>query len=60
MTGEQYWNMRGRGFGGEPDGENTTSCAEENLLGYVRQVIPSTRMPGNVYIGRVRQPPPPK
>jgi hypothetical protein len=29
MTGEQYWNGRGRGFGGEPDGENTTSCAEE-------------------------------
>ncbi|MEX2269956.1 MAG: hypothetical protein WD690_00705 [Vicinamibacterales bacterium] len=38
MTGEQYWNVRGRGFGGEPDGENTTSCAEENLLGY-----PATR-----------------
>ena len=34
LTGEQYWNSRGRGFGGEPDGENTTSCAEENLLGY--------------------------
>jgi hypothetical protein len=148
MTGEQYWNMRGRGFGGEPDGENTTSCAEENLLGYpgtryfgssicvhefshgimrgaiytvdpdyrrtvedafaaakkqglssargypgnnfneywatgieayvfgsgrgpdtllaadprlyelVRQVIPSTKMPGNVYVGRTRQAPP--
>jgi hypothetical protein len=150
MTGEQYWNARGRGFGGEPDGENTTSCAEENLLGYpgtryfgssicvhefshgimrgaiytidpeyrkavedayaaakaaglssaqgypgnnfneywatgieayvfgsgrgpdtllaadprlyelVRQVIPSTKMPGNVYVGRARQPPPAK
>ena len=36
MTGEQYWNVRGRGFGGEPNGENTTSCAEENLLGYPR------------------------
>jgi len=35
MTGEEYWNARGRGFGGEPDGENTTSCAEENLLGYL-------------------------
>jgi len=148
QTGEQYWNGRGRGFGGEPDGENTTSCAEENLLGYpgtkyfgssicvhefshgimrgaiytvdpeyrkaveeayaaakaqglssaqgypgnnfneywatgieayvfgsgqgpesllkadprlyelVRQVIPSTKMPGNVYVGRTRQPPP--
>ena len=148
MTGEQYWNARGRGFGGEPDGENTTSCAEENLLGYpgtryfgssicvhefshgimrgaiytvdpeyrkavedayaaarkqglssaqgypgnnfneywatgieayvfgsgrgpetllaadprlyelVRQVIPSTKMPGNVYVGRARQAPP--
>ena len=148
MTGEQYWNGRGRGFGGEPDGENTTSCAEENLLGYpgtkyfgssicvhefshgimrgaiytvdpdyrkaveeayaaakqqglssaqgypgnnfneywatgieayvfgsghgpesllkadprlyelVRQVIPSTKMPGNVYVGRTRQAPP--
>jgi hypothetical protein len=34
QTGEQYWNARGRGFGGEPNGENTTSCAEENLLGY--------------------------
>jgi hypothetical protein len=34
MTGEAYWNSRGRGFGGEPNGENTTSCAEENLLGY--------------------------
>ena len=33
--------MRGRGFGGEPDGENTTSCAEENLLGY----------PGTRYFG---------
>jgi hypothetical protein len=42
MTGEQYWNMRGRGFGGEPDGENTTSCAEENLLGY----------PGTRYFGQ--------
>ena len=41
MTGEQYWNMRGRGFGGEPNGENTTSCAEENLLGY----------PGTRYFG---------
>ena len=35
------WNARGRGFGGEPDGENTTSCAEENLLGY----------PGTRYFG---------
>lgn len=150
MTGEQYWNVRGRGFGGEPDGENTTSCAEENLLGYpgtryfgssicvhefshgimrgaiytvdpeyrkavedayaaakkqglssaqgypgnnfneywatgieayvfgsgrgpetllatdprlyelVRQVIPATKMPGNVYVGRVRQAQPPR
>ncbi len=34
LTGEQYWNSRGRGFGGEPDGENTTSIGEENLLGY--------------------------
>ena len=34
LTGEAYWNARGRGFGGEPNGENTTSCAEENLLGY--------------------------
>ena len=42
MTGEQYWNGRGRGFGGEPDGENTTSCAEENLLGY----------PGTSYFGQ--------
>ena len=41
MTGERYWNGRGRGFGGEPDGENTTSCAEENLLGY----------PGTKYFG---------
>ncbi|MCI0433206.1 MAG: glycoside hydrolase [Gemmatimonadetes bacterium] len=41
MTGEEYWNARGRGFGGEPDGENTTSCAEENLLGY----------PGTRYFG---------
>ena len=41
MTGEQYWNGRGRGFGGEPNGENTTSCAEENLLGY----------PGTRYFG---------
>jgi hypothetical protein len=41
MTGEQYWNARGRGFGGEPNGENTTSCAEENLLGY----------PGTRYFG---------
>lgn len=41
MTGEQYWNGRGRGFGGEPDGENTTSCAEENVLGY----------PGTRYFG---------
>jgi hypothetical protein len=41
QTGEQYWNARGRGFGGEPDGENTTSCAEENLLGY----------PGTRYFG---------
>jgi hypothetical protein len=41
MTGEQYWNLRGRGFGGEPDGENTTSCAEENVLGY----------PGTRYFG---------
>ena len=39
MTGEQYWNGRGRGFGGEPDGENTTSCAEENLLGYPGRAI---------------------
>jgi hypothetical protein len=42
MTGEEYWNSRGRGFGGEPDGENTTSCAEENLLGY----------PGTRYFGQ--------
>lgn len=42
LTGEQYWNSRGRGFGGEPDGENTTSCAEENLLGY----------PGTPYFGQ--------
>jgi hypothetical protein len=42
MTAEQYWNSRGRGFGGEPDGENTTSCAEENLLGY----------PGTRYFGQ--------
>ncbi|HSL72776.1 MAG TPA: hypothetical protein VK864_21165, partial [Longimicrobiales bacterium] len=41
LTGEQYWNARGRGFGGEPNGENTTSCAEENLLGY----------PGTRYFG---------
>jgi hypothetical protein len=41
QTGAQYWNARGRGFGGEPDGENTTSCAEENLLGY----------PGTRYFG---------
>jgi hypothetical protein len=41
QTAEQYWNARGRGFGGEPDGENTTSCAEENLLGY----------PGTRYFG---------
>jgi hypothetical protein len=42
MTGEAYWNGRGRGFGGEPTGENTTSCAEENLLGY-----PGTRHHGS-------------
>jgi hypothetical protein len=42
MTGEEYWNSRGRGFGGEPNGENTTSCAEENLLGY----------PGTRYFGQ--------
>ncbi len=42
MTGEEYWNQRGRGFGGEPNGENTTSCAEENLLGY----------PGTRYFGQ--------
>jgi hypothetical protein len=42
QTAEQYWNARGRGFGGEPDGENTTSCAEENLLGY----------PGTRYFGQ--------
>lgn len=41
LTGEQYWNSRGRGFGGEPDGENTTSIGEENLLGY----------PGTPYFG---------
>jgi hypothetical protein len=41
LTGEQYWNSRGRGFGGEPDGENTTSVGEENLLGY----------PGTPYFG---------
>ena len=41
MTGEQYWNGRGRGFGGDANGENTTSCAEENLLGY----------PGTRYFG---------
>lgn len=41
MTAAEYWNSRGRGFGGEPDGENTTSCAEENLLGY----------PGTRYFG---------
>jgi hypothetical protein len=41
MTAAEYWNGRGRGFGGEPDGENTTSCAEENLLGY----------PGTRYFG---------
>jgi hypothetical protein len=41
QTAAQYWNARGRGFGGEPDGENTTSCAEENLLGY----------PGTRYFG---------
>lgn len=41
QTAAQYWNERGRGFGGEPDGENTTSCAEENLLGY----------PGTRYFG---------
>lgn len=42
QTGEDYWNNRGRGFGGEPNGENTTSCAEENLLGY----------PGTAYFGQ--------
>ena len=42
LTGEQYWNSRGRGFGGEPDGENTTSIGEENLLGY----------PGTPYFGQ--------
>jgi len=42
LTGEQYWNSRGRGFGGEPDGENTTSVGEENLLGY----------PGTPYFGQ--------
>ena len=42
LTGAEYWNSRGRGFGGEPDGENTTSCAEENLLGY----------PGTRYFGQ--------
>jgi hypothetical protein len=31
-------------LGGEPNGENTTSCAEENLLGY----------PGTRYVGRKR------
>jgi hypothetical protein len=41
MTGEQYWNSRGRGFGGQPEDERTTSCAEENLLGY----------PGTRYFG---------
>jgi hypothetical protein len=34
--------LDGRGFGGEPNGENTTSCAEENLLGY----------PGTRYFGQ--------
>jgi hypothetical protein len=42
LTGEEYWNSRGRGFGGEPDGENTTSIGEENLLGY----------PGTPYFGQ--------
>lgn len=41
MTGAQYWNSRGRGFGGQPEDERTTSCAEENLLGY----------PGTRYFG---------
>jgi hypothetical protein len=40
MTAEQYWNRRGRGFGGS-DAEQTTTCAEENLLGY----------PGTRYFG---------
>ena len=32
--------------------------ADPRLYELVRQVIPATKMPGNVYVGRVRQPPP--
>jgi hypothetical protein len=41
ITAKEYWDRRGRGFGGDPVTEKTTSCAEENLLGY----------PGTRYFG---------
>lgn len=43
---------------GSGQGLESLLKADPRLYELVRQVIPSTRMPGNVYIGRTRQPPP--
>ena len=42
-------------FGSGQDRESLLK-ADPRLYELVRQVIPSTKMPGNVYVGRVRQP----
>jgi hypothetical protein len=42
---------------GSGRGPETLLAADPRLYELVRQVIPSTKMPGNVYVGRVRQPP---
>jgi len=40
-------------------GPETLLETDPRLYELVRQVISSTKMPGNVYVGRVRQPQPP-
>ena len=45
---------------GSGRGRDTLLAADPRLYELVRQVIPATKMPGNVYIGRTRATLPPK
>lgn len=45
---------------GSGRGRDTLRAADPRLYELVRQVIPATKMPGNVYIGHTRATLPPK
>jgi hypothetical protein len=45
---------------GSGRGPETLLAADPRLYDLVKQVIPATKMPGNVYVGRTRGPAPPR